>query len=329
MALPTPIHPKLLVVDALNVCYWADKNKPTLRVLLPVLTQVKIMGVAFVAIFDGVAPYRVTPNERKVLGKLTDDMPDYFSIVTGGIRADDFVLMKAASAAGHVLSNDRYRDYAERFEWLESDPERLIKGDVVGSEIFVPSLGIALKLPRALGPALADFLAVCKRQASAHVAVAGLHSSEVAFPPTFTSYVGGARRAVPIPPLSPNEPGVTGPATPTFVDQSPERPQAPPVQLTITGAGDFRRVYYDDVVLGREELRGALPGAAARRLPSRCLSLTVGPDGVQLTALTVRPEIRVMGSVLPKGESLIPTAASYPIEIGDVALAVLVQSFHP
>lgn len=68
----------------------------------------------------------------------------------GGVKADEFILSRADADGNHIISNDRYRQYAARFPWVvekqESSKCRVHKFAVEVDKLCVPSLGIRTKI---------------------------------------------------------------------------------------------------------------------------------------------------------------------------------------
>lgn len=70
----------------------------------------------------------------------------YFAEVTGGIRADEFILLQADKFQAKIISNDRFRNYQRQYPWLKVEDERLIKGGIAGGNLTVPGLKLVLSL---------------------------------------------------------------------------------------------------------------------------------------------------------------------------------------
>jgi hypothetical protein len=138
-----PKIPAHFVIDGLNVCNW-HKPQPLLYPVLQLMMSLQAEGCTFTCIFDAVTPHRLGETDRRRYEQLV--MSSCFNEITGGIRADDFILSVADARKCAVISNDRFRDYMVRYPWLESDPNRLVKGGYVGLELVVPSLHLGRML---------------------------------------------------------------------------------------------------------------------------------------------------------------------------------------
>ncbi len=151
------------IIDATNVCNWhvANKgvrsnasrsNEPNDNVSLD--TLLKLVNIllekkqTFQCIFDANTSYNIPEEELKIYNLLLDDYQETFYQVTGGIRADSFVLSVASSYHSFVISNDNYNDYQSTYPWIKRDakPQRLFKGGipmVAGvKHLILPDLGI-------------------------------------------------------------------------------------------------------------------------------------------------------------------------------------------
>lgn len=121
-------------IDGTNLCYWLDTTRPTLHVLLELLIALKKeKNRSFYCIFDANTQYKLPAEERETYQHLLE-FKDYFYQITGGKRADDFILELANSYDAPVISNDNYSDpkYA-KYSWKERDftPKRLFMGEVI------------------------------------------------------------------------------------------------------------------------------------------------------------------------------------------------------
>lgn len=148
---------KTYVVDGSNVFFsYSPNNVPSFSILLELLIQIKQRGDDFFCIFDANIEYKVKqkePESLPVLRHLLKNYPKCFSKVTGGIRADDFILIYADTQMAVVISNDRFLEYVPKYPWLKSK-EKLIKGNVLGDLVSLPHMNLVF--PRSIK--LLDFL---------------------------------------------------------------------------------------------------------------------------------------------------------------------------
>lgn len=105
-----------VVVDGSNVMYWKD-NTPSPEPLCDVVGHLTQLGYAPLFFFDANAGYLL-------LGKYLKDreferrlgLPRYSVIVVPkGMIADEAILRAARSHDCQIVTNDRYRDWAEQF----------------------------------------------------------------------------------------------------------------------------------------------------------------------------------------------------------------------
>ncbi|QNB09253.1 hypothetical protein G5S34_22525 [Herbaspirillum frisingense] len=128
-------------IDGMNVVKWG-KSEADFAILLSLLDILLQRGEKFFVIFDATGRHTI---KHSAYEHLISNFPAFFAEVPGKIRADDFLLLRAHSARGAVISNDQFRDYFGRYDWLKSEPSRLIKGTLMGSYVVVPDLGIDVR----------------------------------------------------------------------------------------------------------------------------------------------------------------------------------------
>ncbi len=118
-------------IDATNICHWGKEM--SLQVLLQLLLEIKRKKQTFFCIFDANTSYYIPDNEKKIYKKLLEHT-DRFYQVSGGKRADDFILELAHRHGSAVISNDNYSDPKySKYKWKEreAEPMRLFMGEVI------------------------------------------------------------------------------------------------------------------------------------------------------------------------------------------------------
>jgi len=131
-------------IDGLNVANWKTTLPNSLAMVLLLACEFHKRGIPFMVIFD--ANSRHLFNDE-IYGRLPLEFPEYFSEVPGKSKADDFLLLRAQSTGGNVVSNDQFRDYVVRHPWVKSeDSSRLIKGMTIKNNLLVPALEIDVLL---------------------------------------------------------------------------------------------------------------------------------------------------------------------------------------
>lgn len=151
------------LIDGTNICHW-EKNKGVaplnLRILLNLLIELRRRKEEYFCFFDANTRYKFgSEEERDLYLKLIGDYTWCFKEVTGEIRADDFILLKAHSTNSAIISNDLFKDYVKKYPWLKSEADtRLVKGLLADGSLMLPTLNIHRELDQAL-PTLAKTLA--------------------------------------------------------------------------------------------------------------------------------------------------------------------------
>ncbi len=155
---------KSYFIDASNVCYWKDTSQPTLSVLLELIIFLKKERKSnFYCVFDANFVFKIAENEKTIYQQLLKDQ-NHFYKVSGGKRADGFVLELADTYNASVISNDNYNDdkYA-RYTWKDRfhKPQRLFMGEVIpvmGKHHFIINdLDIHLVLDRTVEESYEEF----------------------------------------------------------------------------------------------------------------------------------------------------------------------------
>lgn len=133
-----------IIVDASNVLHWMKDSKLAETVdavpLFLVLLGIKRKGREFCCYFDAKQIFEMKncqPQQYQELEILRQRYPDRFSVITGGISADDFILLDAQRTGRMVLSNDRYRDNRIRLP-----DTRFLRGAIANCQVMIPDLSI-------------------------------------------------------------------------------------------------------------------------------------------------------------------------------------------
>jgi hypothetical protein len=145
-----------VVIDGKNVLHGssADQN-PSLLNLLGLLLELQNRHCAFKCFFDANTFYTLKEagqTEAYAYRRLCHDFPDLFIEVPGGNRADDYILDYAHSHGAPIISNDRYRDFQEKYVWL-TDARRRVSFVVHSGIMQIVPLGIQAAIPDELAAA--------------------------------------------------------------------------------------------------------------------------------------------------------------------------------
>ncbi len=121
--------PKWVVVDGSNVMHWKD-NTPQIATVREVVDQLTVLGFTPGVVFDANAGYLLDGRYQHDgrLGRQLGLPEDRVMVVPKGTPADPTILKAARSLGARVVSNDRYRDWAEEHPEVQ-DPAHLIRGD--------------------------------------------------------------------------------------------------------------------------------------------------------------------------------------------------------
>ncbi len=118
----------MVVVDGSNVMHW-NGGEPRLETVLEVLAYLRWQGRTPGIVFDANAGY-------KIAGKYLHDgsfakrlgLPqDRVMVVPKGTPADPYILTAARDLGACIVSNDRFRDWADSYPEIAS-PSNVIKG---------------------------------------------------------------------------------------------------------------------------------------------------------------------------------------------------------
>lgn len=119
---------KWVVIDGSNVMFWND-NKPSLETVKSAIALLERHGYSAGVVFDANVGYKISDryiDDAELAAKL--GLPaDQTLVVPKGSVADTTVIKAARELGAKILTNDRYRDWAEEFPEVET-PGHLIRG---------------------------------------------------------------------------------------------------------------------------------------------------------------------------------------------------------
>ncbi|MBF9034460.1 hypothetical protein HKCCE2091_09425 [Rhodobacterales bacterium HKCCE2091] len=120
--------PRPVVVDGSNVMHW-DDGTPDLAPVRAVVERLTAAGYAPGVMFDANAGYLLRGRylrDRDFAGLL--GLPrDRVMVVPKGTQADSYILTAARDMGAVIVTNDRFRDWAEQFPEVR-DRGHLIRG---------------------------------------------------------------------------------------------------------------------------------------------------------------------------------------------------------
>ena len=122
---------RTVVIDGANVAYEerSGGGKPKLSNLLRVRRELEERGFEPVIIVDASLKYDIDDQER--LETLIQSQQ--VRQVPAGTDADFFIIQFAHELDALMVTNDRYKDYADRYPWIPERrlPYMIVKGEVV------------------------------------------------------------------------------------------------------------------------------------------------------------------------------------------------------
>ena len=123
-----PQRPNWVIVDGSNVLHWNDgvAKIETLRAVLFALTE---RGFTPGVVFDANAGYKISDGYKhdRALGHMLGLPEDRVMVVPKGTPADPVVLAAARDLNARIVSNDRFRDWADAYPQV-AKPGHLIRG---------------------------------------------------------------------------------------------------------------------------------------------------------------------------------------------------------
>jgi hypothetical protein len=155
---PKPVK-RMVVIDGTNVLFGSISNpNPSLLNLIGLMDDLQKRQYAGKCFFDANTYHQLVragkSDEADIFDQLCRKFPDNFIIVAGGTQADEFLLDFADSENAPVISNDRFRDYNEKYRWLVNDPSRRASFLVHSGIMQVVQLSIRAVIPTGLAHAM-------------------------------------------------------------------------------------------------------------------------------------------------------------------------------
>ena len=119
-------QPNWILVDGSNVMHWKD-GTPQLSTLREVIAHLTQQGFTPGVVFDANAGYKVAGRytHDRAMGQLLGLPQDRVFVAPKGTQADPLLLTTARDLQARIVTNDRYRD------WAETHPEVADKGHLI------------------------------------------------------------------------------------------------------------------------------------------------------------------------------------------------------
>lgn len=138
--------PEKLIIDGSNLI--RAKGGRSVKGLQSCLEVLKQKGCHVQVFLDANILHVLRDNDDAYgatrLEKLLADAPSYVKMVPAGARADDFILLRANEDGSHILSNDRFEQYMERYPWLKE--HRLHKFMFLNRCLMIPDFNIDIEI---------------------------------------------------------------------------------------------------------------------------------------------------------------------------------------
>jgi Zc3h12a-like Ribonuclease NYN domain len=131
-----PSGPTILV-DGSNVMHW-DSETPSLEPLRALLAELQGRGQTPGVVFDANAGYKIGTRYMHdgELARLLGLPERQVMVVPKGRQADEYLLQAAREMGAKVVTNDRYRDWEDRFPEVRQ-PDFLVRGGYRGGAIWL------------------------------------------------------------------------------------------------------------------------------------------------------------------------------------------------
>lgn len=117
-----------IVVDGSNVMHWQD-GTPQIGPVRDVVARLTALGYAPGVMFDANAGHLLAGGYRHdgAFARLLDLPEDRVMVVPKGTQADGYILQAARDRGARIVTNDRFRDWAEAFPEVRR-PGHLVRG---------------------------------------------------------------------------------------------------------------------------------------------------------------------------------------------------------
>ncbi|MGB8621203.1 MAG: hypothetical protein WCD16_00160 [Paracoccaceae bacterium] len=134
---------KWIVVDGSNVMHWKG-GTPEIGTVREVVDHLTALGFVPGVMFDANAGYKLNGRYQHdgALGKLLGLPRDRVMVVPKGTPADPTILAAARDLGARIVTNDRFRDWAEQHPEV-AEPGYLIRGGYRTGELWLDLAGFA------------------------------------------------------------------------------------------------------------------------------------------------------------------------------------------
>ena len=136
-----PAAPNWILIDGSNVMHWKD-NTPQIDTLREVIAHLGDLRRAPAVIFDANAGYLLAGRyqDDHVMARALGLPEDRVLVVPKGTIADSYLLTAARDYNAPIVTNDRYRDWADDYPEV-AEPGRLIRGGYRDGALWLDGIG--------------------------------------------------------------------------------------------------------------------------------------------------------------------------------------------
>lgn len=140
-----------VIIDGSNVMYWLDQT-PKTQPLFDLLVELRQRGLTAGVVFDANAGHKLWQRYRDdfYFSQHLGLSEDQVLVVAKGSPADPVILMAARNHGAKIITNDRYRDWAEQFPEIATTGH-LVRGGYHDGKLWLDKA--ALSQPKAQGVA--------------------------------------------------------------------------------------------------------------------------------------------------------------------------------
>lgn len=137
---PPTVQARHIIVDGSNVLHW-NAGEPMLETVLAVISELHARGYTPGVMFDANVGYKigVRYQDDRELARQLGLPDDRVLVMPKGSPADRTILLAARRLGAQVVTNDRYRDWAEEFPEV-SEPGLLGWGGMKDGKVWLKGL---------------------------------------------------------------------------------------------------------------------------------------------------------------------------------------------
>jgi hypothetical protein len=132
-----------ILVDGSNVMHWQD-NSPQLAPLRKVLARLQSLGFAPGVVFDANAGWKLAGRflSARDLARMLSLPADQVLVVPKGTQADWYLLETAGDLDARIVTNDRFRDWADSYPRV-TEAGFLIRGGIENGKVWLQDVNPA------------------------------------------------------------------------------------------------------------------------------------------------------------------------------------------